>query len=155
MLHTNVILVVRSVCVNVISLSNTAIDSELLAKRNNIQCYRHFVAIDNWQQGFNLGLAPCQVALTVEGASASCKQCVMSIFHLPPQHPWGSRLEGRRLQSAGTSAFPTEKRHFWVLPSSTDPRWSCCGKSLSFWHSSETCREKQYGFNNTGVTSLQ
>lgn len=94
----------------------------------------------------SLGLAEWQVALAAEGTSASCKHCVMSIFHLPPQHPWGSQLEGRRLQSVETAAFPTEKRHFSVRPSSTGPHWSCCERSLSFWNSSETWGERHLEF---------
>lgn len=35
----------------------------------------------------NLGLEGRKVAIAAEGTSASCKHCVMFIFHLPQQHP--------------------------------------------------------------------
>lgn len=107
MLHTTEILLERSDC------HWLWIDG----KKAQLECHRRFVN-ENGQhlttesKATNLNLAGRQVALAVEGTSASCKQCVMSILYLPPQRPSGSRLEGRRLQNAGTAAFPTEKRHF-------------------------------------------
>lgn len=96
-------------------------------KKAQLESYGHFVNeneqhLTTESKVSNLHSAGSQVALTTEGTSASCKQCVMSIFHLPPQHPSGSQLEGRMQQNAGTAAFPTEKRHFSGLLSSTGPR---------------------------------
>lgn len=70
---------------------HNANDYELLDK-SKLQCYKHYVnkneqhlTIDS--KVTRLGLEGCQKAHDVEGTSASCKQCVMSIFHLPPLHP--------------------------------------------------------------------
>lgn len=71
--------------------SNTLTDYDLLEEKD-LQCHIHSVneneqLLTTESKVSNLGLTGCQEALAAEGTNASCKHCVMSIFHLPPQHP--------------------------------------------------------------------